>query len=303
MSIYNVLATEIPMIGYSVLHYPNNSTTHKEYVRAILLLHESIKCESEKIQQEWLAYLANVKAKTIQNMRGTLSQFLSTPIQSDTSDIELIIGDQVTHIAEQLLPKISYGITTSSEQMLTFDGVESGMNKWLTAGKKHLRNLEFPPKDVYESFFILEGSSNLDIIEFIIRERIGVQSGAHGKHLSLYGDAQFTVFNLLYSKNDLVRTHEKAELSIAFSKANGTYDEIKTGTMAILSAVVTDAKLSHVSLWQRKLGIGDDLEFRLTLRGKDKALLQETAAYFIKGVKKNQLPVTIEHAFTKDILG
>ena len=236
-------------------------------------------------------------------MRGTLSQFLSTPIQSDTSDIELIIGDQVTQLSEQLLPKISYGMSTSSEKILTFDGTQAGFNKWITAGKKFLRKLEFPSKEVYESFFILEGGSNLDISEFIIKEKIGVQTGAHGKHLQMYGGAKFTVFNLLYSKNELVRTFEKAELSVAFTKVHGTYEEIKAGTAAILSAIVTDAKLSHISLWQRKLGIGDELEFRLTLRGKDKTLLQETALYFIKNVKKNKLPVTIEYAFSKDILG
>jgi hypothetical protein len=303
MSIYNVLATEIPVIGYSVLHSPSKEITQKEYVRAILQFHESLKDESGKIQQEWLAYLANVKAKTIQNLRGTLSQFLSTPIQSDTSDIEQIIGDQISQLSDQMLPKISHGVTTSSEQMITFDGAEAGFNKWLIAGKKYLRHLAFPAKGVYESFFILEGGSNLDIIEFIIRNKIGVQSGAHGKNLRIYDGAKFTILNLLYSKNELVRTHEKAELNIAFNKTAGTYDEVKSGTIALLSALVTDAKLSHVSLWKKKLGIGDEQEFRLTFRGKDKALLQETAACFIKDMKKNKLPVTVEYAFTKDILG
>ena len=154
MSIYNMLSTEIPVIGYSVLHYPAKNITPKEYLRAILQLHKSMNEESQKIQQEWSSHLADVKAKTVQTMRGALSQFLSTPIQSDTSDIEQIIGDQVSQISDQLLPKISYGVASSSEQMLQFDGAEVGFAKWLTAGKKYLRNLEFPVKDVYESFFI-----------------------------------------------------------------------------------------------------------------------------------------------------
>jgi len=303
MSIYNILSTEIPVIGYSVLHYPAKNITPKEYLRAILQLHKSMNEESQKIQQEWSSHLADVKAKTVQTMRGALSQFLSTPIQSDTSDIEQIIGDQVSQISDQLLPKISYGVASSSEQMLQFDGAEVGFAKWLTAGKKYLRNLEFPVKDVYESFFIFEGGSNLDILEFIIRSKIGIQNGVHGKHLRFYGGAKFTVFNLIYSKNELVRAHEKAELSIAFSKTGGTYEEIKSGTASILSDILTDAKLSHVALWQRKLGIGDELEFRLTLRGKDKILLQETAAFFMKAVKKNKIPLATEYAFPKEILG
>ena len=180
MSIYNVLSTEIPVIGYSVLHYPGKNVTNKEYVRTILQLHEAVHEESQKIQQEWSAHLADVKSKTVQTMRGALSQFLSTPIQSDTSDIEQIIGDQVSQISEQLLPKISYGVASSSEQELLFDSAEAGFNKWITAGRKFLRNLEFPAKDVHESFFIFEGGSNLDILEFIIKSRIGIRAGAHG---------------------------------------------------------------------------------------------------------------------------
>ncbi|RPI00816.1 MAG: hypothetical protein EHM64_16630, partial [Ignavibacteriae bacterium] len=109
MSIYDVLSFEIPVLAYSVLHQPRKTVTAKEYAKSLTVFRTEFNDESEKIKTSWQNYLTDVTAKTVQTTRGNLSQFLSTPIQSDAGEIQHILSDQFSQIVEQLLPKANYG--------------------------------------------------------------------------------------------------------------------------------------------------------------------------------------------------
>ena len=189
MSIYELLSFDIPILAYSVLHQPRTSVTSKEYTRSLLEFRIKLKEESGIIQTTWQNYLSELTAKTEQATRGNLSQFLSTPIQSDTCDIQNIISDQIVQTADQLLPKIRFGLkegydgrflTESSQGEIPKGRAIGGRSFFQKVGFKTGRN----NSAVFESLYIVQGASNLDILEYLIRNRIGSCNSVHGTKIS-----------------------------------------------------------------------------------------------------------------------
>ena len=136
MSIYEVLSTNIPILAYSVIHQPRKTVTAKEYSKSLIGFQADLKKESENIQATWKNYLSDLTAKTEQTTRGNLSQFLSTPIQSDTGDIQHIISDQIDQTAEQLLPKIHYGVMEGYDGRFMIDAQQAELPKARALGGK-----------------------------------------------------------------------------------------------------------------------------------------------------------------------
>ena len=185
MSIYEVLSLDFPILAYSVLHQPRKTVTIKEYSKSMHNFRGELKEESGKIQIVWQNYLADLTAKTIQTTRGNLSQFLSTPIQSDTGDIQSIIGDQIGQTAAQLLPKIHYGLLDGYDGIFLADAQQAEIPKTKAlGGRSFLQNSGFKMSrknsSVFESLYLIQGASNLDILEYLVRNKIGIYNSSHG---------------------------------------------------------------------------------------------------------------------------
>ena len=108
MSIYNVLSFGIPIISYSVLHQHKKTVTVKGYAKLLHDLRSELNKETERIRLTWENHISDLTAKSVQATQGNLSQFLSTPIQTDTGEIQKIMKEQIIQTSEQLLPNILY---------------------------------------------------------------------------------------------------------------------------------------------------------------------------------------------------
>ena len=133
-----------PILAYSIIHQPRKIVTTKEYGKSLLLLRKELKEKSEVIQAKWKNHLSDLTAKTVQTSRGNLSQFLSTPIQSDTGEIQHIIGDQISQTAEQLLPKIHYGLIEGYNGKFLIEAAQAEIPKSRTLeGRSFFQNFGF----------------------------------------------------------------------------------------------------------------------------------------------------------------
>lgn len=294
MSIYNVLSIDAPIIGYSILHQAKKGVKSREYSKTVLGLHRDIAEESIKIQEIWRNYLNGSREKAIQTTRGSLSQFLSTPLHSDMNEIERIIGDQIQQIALQVLDPDAYGIVDSLEHKITFEKISNFRNaNLLNEGRKILRKLGFNVgtslSNIHESVFIVKGGQNLDLLEYIIRDRISIYNGSHGKHVGQLQNNVFSVANIILIDGEF-QQKGKFELSFCFSKRKGTYKELH---QAIRETTGKDLKghkgITQISLWQRKLGLSNLPEFTLRIYSKDKASLKDSFNDILKkiGAKKS----------------
>jgi hypothetical protein len=311
MSIYNALSIDIPLIGYSIFHQSKKTVSPKEYSKYVLHLHRDIVEESTALLQKWTLFLNGLREKSIQSTRGGLSQFLSTPLQTDMNEIERIIGDQLQRIAQQVLDPGDYGSIGSFCYKVLFEKQSlSDSGALLNQGKKYLRDLGFnlgsSKSSILESIFLINGGQNLDLLEHIIRDRIGVFTGSHGKHVGQFQNGAFSIANATLLWGDEQHRLCKFEAAIHFSKRKGNYDELRQKIRDAAGNVVkTNKQVKQIWLWQRKLGLGAISEFTLRIRAQDKAVLKDGANEMMRTLaskKEYSAIVRPVCAYTKELL-
>jgi hypothetical protein len=309
MSIYNILAAEIPMIAYSILHQPKKTVTTKEYTKALFDFHDDLKNETAKIQTTWQNHLTEFTAKMVQTTRGNLSQFLSTPLQSDTEEIQRIIRDQVNQTSDQLLPKIKYGLLSGYAGRYLMDSNNSDLPKIrLATGKTYLNTFGFKiskaTPNLFESVYLFQGGANLDILEFIIRNRIGIYNSSHGNKISKSDRFACFLYNLLFMDGSLHEETDRFELQIWFVKGKHQYEDFHRNLDETARFFRTEIHNLNVSLWQRKLGLGNGNEYMLRIRLKDRFTLRSIVNVMGKFIKeKNALSSSLGSGawFVKEI--
>jgi hypothetical protein len=165
------------------------------------------------------------------------------------------------------------------------------------SGKKYLLELGFnmgrPHRDVFESVFLVDGGMNLDIIEHIVRDRIGIYTPVHGKHIGEFDSYAYSAHNLVAWEGTLEPRNVGYELAVFFSKGGVKYDVFRSALKSRLATEIDRHKLPHGSLWQRKLGLGSGREFVLRLQGSDPATLAEV----IKSLQGNADTAFLKEAF------
>jgi hypothetical protein len=299
MSIYEVLGLNIPVIAYSVTHQPQNNVTIKEYGKVLNELRLAITEETAKIQSVWHNHLLELTAKAVQTSRGNLSQFLSTPIQSDTSEIQKIIQDQVNQTSEQLLPKIHYGLFGGYDGRYILELPQAELPKQrITRGRTSFQDIGFKlsrtSAAVFESIYFIQGGSNLDIIEHIIRNGIGIYNSAHGNKINKSVVTTSALFNLLLLEGQLQQETDRFEVQIKFVKDKETYLDFHTMIEDSIKVFRTEIHDLNVSIWQRKLGLGIGAEYILRIRTKDRSTLRSTIAVIQKfSREKNSFAVSL----------
>jgi hypothetical protein len=295
MSIYKVLSVDIPIIAYSVLHQPIKTVTAKEYAKSLQGFRTDLKEESEKIQTTWQIYLSDFTAKAVQTTRGNLSQFLSTPIQSDTGEIQHIISDQIGQTAEQLLPKIPYGLMDGYDGKFLMEAPQVEIPKARALGaRSFFQNIGFKigrnNSAVFESMYLIQGGANLDILEHLVRNRIGIYDSSHGTKINQSSKASCSLYNLLFLDGSNERNTDRFELQIRFAKGKESYELFHNELYEALKAFRLEIHDLNVSVWQKKLGLGLGDEYLLRIRTKDRSTLRGAITIIQKLVKvKNHI--------------
>jgi hypothetical protein len=294
MSIYEVLSMDIPILSYSVLHQPRKTVTAKEYAKSLLGFRTELKEESEKIQAAWQNYLLEMMAKTVQTTWGNLSQFLSTPIQSDTGEIQHIIADQIGQTAAQLLPKINYGLTEGYDARFLLEAQQNEIPKSRTTGaRSFIQKNGFKTgrnnSAVFESLYFIQGSSNLDILEHLVRNRIGIYNSSHGGKVDQSFAFVCSLYNLLFLDGSFERTIDRFELQIRFAKGKESYELFNKELIESMKIFRLEVHDLNVSVWQKKLGLGIGEEYILRVRTKDRSTLRMAIAVNQKLVKGKNL--------------
>jgi hypothetical protein len=278
MSIYNVLSLEIPVIAYSVLHQHIKTEIAKEYARSLHNLRSELIKETDKIKLLWENHISDLTSKSVQATRGNLSQFLSTPIQSDTDDIQKILKDQIVQISEQLLPGIRYGLSGGYDAKYLLEIKQSEISKSrLAEARSFMQKNGFKVEKnngaIFESVYLIQGGSNLDILENIIRNNIGTYNSSHDKKISGFESSTCSVYNLLFSDGVSYSGFDRFELQVNFVKGKESYELFIKELGESIKYFRTEIHHLNVSVWQRKLGLGIGEEYVLRILTKDRFTL------------------------------
>ncbi len=275
MSLYKALNIERPLIQYSVIHQPGPSVQVRDYQKNMLEMHRAIHAEGAAVKARWLESRREASDRTVQAIRGNLLQFLTTPLQSDIGEIKRVVGEQLEAIIDSVVPHGPLGTVWSVEGKFDVDPLKTGPLKSATAtGKRLLGELGFrstkaaPP--IFESTFVVDGAMNLDILEHIVRDRLGIYASIHGKHIREAAGMTFAAHNLVHRRGE-VPGAKGVEAVLMFAKGKIPYESFRRALTDALDAAWQGQHPEHVALWQRKLGLGRGLEFQLRIWAQGRA--------------------------------
>ncbi|HXX65162.1 MAG TPA: hypothetical protein VEO56_15290 [Bacteroidota bacterium] len=288
MSIYTSLGFPVPVISYSIVHRALSGVASEEYVQTMTEMHRRVEAESAQVAELHANAAREIANRQAQNLRGALSEFLQTPIRSDDAQVQRIFGENLAKYGEQIAESGSRGVFASMEGALLFQaGGSAALKKLETNGRRYLRSLGIAggkgPASFYESFYAVRGSENLDVLEHIVRDRIGIYGPTHGKHITESADFAVAAHNLVHSSGgDYWKSAHSAwaECALFFSKPQLPYQEFRGAVGPAIDAIVESTGVLAASLWQRKLGLGRGSEFALRLLLDEKAQLGEIIERF-----------------------
>jgi hypothetical protein len=294
MNIYDVLSIEIPIIAYSVLHQNKKTVTTKEYAKSLNELRTELKKESERIKFAWRGHISDLTAKSVQTTSGNLAQFLSTPIQTDTGEINEIMKDQIIQITEQLLPNILYGLAGGYDARYLIETKQSELQKSRMAeGRSFMQKTGFKMgknnASIFESLYVVQGGSNLDILENMVRNGIGIYNSAHEKKANEFETMAYSIYNLLFSDGVSDSNFDRFELQVNFVKGKEPYEVFHKELSESIKYFRTEIHHLNVSVWQRKLGLGVGEEYTLRILTKDRFTLRAAVAVTQKFTKDRHL--------------
>ncbi|HVB75085.1 MAG TPA: hypothetical protein VNE38_16165, partial [Ktedonobacteraceae bacterium] len=145
--------------------------------------------------------------------------------------------------------------------------------KRVTDGREYMASLGFKPGQgpLHEAWLLFRGSLHYDVMEHVVRDRMGIYTGSHGDHIEYVGRTSFGTYNLVYQLGeeltaDLAGDALTQEVTFAFSKGPVHYSDFRRDVSALMEHVAGQMNLLHASFWQRKLGLGTGKEFVVRLR-------------------------------------
>jgi hypothetical protein len=271
MNTYPLTGVPLPEMVYSLYHQPRSSGSVEEYTDTMLRMHERVLLESEKLEDIRQKSSRELLLREAQMLRGALSQFLETPIRSDNAEIQRIVSDTLTRLQDQLLPQGRAGVEWSTEGMIVHvNRGPADIRKSFQAGMAMLAGLGFAVKSssrpVFESQFVFHGGTNIDRIEHIVRDRIGINSSVHGEHVEQSAGFVSSLANLVTSVGSVPAPKARTgvrEILCYFNKPQGEYEPFRTALTTLGDALYAGGQLHALSVWQRKLGLGRGEEFLL----------------------------------------
>lgn len=284
MSIYASAGFPVPVISYSILHQAAPGVPKEEYEQTMLEMHARVAAESASVAALEDRAVAELTARNAQMLRGTLAQFLETPIRSDNQELQKIFLESFDKYRDQLTERSPAGVIGSWEGALKEPGTSAGIRKMASAGKSYLRSLGFTTgkgaAPVYESVYLVNGARNLDVLEHIVRDRLGIYASTHGKHIAESGKFTVAAHNLILSAGAELPVPVRGtagEGAIYFSKPDVPYDDFRASLAPLVTGLGGLAGVYSVSVWQRKLGLGRGEEFILRCILSDPGLLARIA--------------------------
>ena len=271
MNLQSVIDTPAPTIAYCVHHQRLPEVPREEYQKTMKELHQRIREETAAITGAFKQHVTSTIDKETENLRNTLSHFLHTPISSDNEDVRRILVESFERFNDQMLGTAPLGLVDSHESRIFGVTSKKAVEKRLLKnGRTYLTGLGFTitkgSPDIFESVFIVHGALNLDVLEHIVRDRLGIYSTTHGKHIKEFGGYSYAAYNLVFSKGEMPASEKLpkyTELTFHFSKPDMKYAPFRNGLADVLEQLGGVVSLAHLSLWQRKLGLGAGKEFTL----------------------------------------
>ena len=274
MDVYRALNADVPQLLFTVMHQSGPDFPEEDFTRTVTALHQDIRKQAQEVGEELRQWLqlqsqreAEETARRLQRL-GLLAETASVEAvqQALERDFRRLAG----RVGSESLP----GVQGSAEEVF-FETMpqDADLAKRVADGHEYLASLGFKPGQgpLHEAWLLFRGSLHYDVMEHVVRDRMGIYRGEHGAHIENVARTSFGTYNLVYQLGesliaDLADDTRTQEVTFAFSKGPFHYSDFRRDVSALMELVGERSDPRHISFWQRKLGMGTGKEFVLRLR-------------------------------------
>jgi hypothetical protein len=269
MSIYSTFP--LPAISYAILHRPAPGVARTEYVSTILDMHRAVEEESARFGGEHDKLATGLSQRQAQILRGALSQFLETPIRSDDAEVQKIFQEAFDeHRSQDAQPGPNGAYVSWGGAAVNLPAAPAWLKRLEANGLRERRLLGLePPKggpEAYESVYVVRGGVNLDVLEHVVRDRMGIYASAHGKHIGESAPFVVAAHNMVHAAgSEFWKALPSAwgEAVLSFDKTALPYESFRSSITTLIDSALAGSGSPSATLWQRKLGLGRGNEFIL----------------------------------------
>jgi hypothetical protein len=274
MDVYRALNADVPQLLFTVLHQSGPTVSDEEFTRTVTALQMDIRKQVFEVGEglhRWLTQQYRQQAvETVQKLQRL--DILAE--HADVEEVPRILEQDYGRLGSRIGSESLLGLQGSAEETFSDETpTDPDLAKQAAEGREYLTSLGFKPGQgpLHETWLLFRGSIHYDVMEHIVRDRMGIYVGSHGDHIGNVGRTSFGTYNLIYQLGealtaDLVNDVLTQEVTFAFSKGPIHYRDFRQEVSALMEHVGEQMNLIHASFWQRKLGLGTGKEFVLRLR-------------------------------------
>lgn len=274
MDIYRALNADVPQLLFTVMHQSGPTISDEVFTRTVKALHEDIRGQARAVGEELQHWLDSQARREAEESARKLQRLglLVEPVGQE--EVEQALARDYRRFAGRVGSEAELGMQGSGEMVFRENAPEDAdLARRFEDGREYLASLGFRPGQgpLHEAWLLFRGSIHYDVMEHVVRDRMGIYRGSHGDHIENVGRTSFGTYNLVYQLGesltaDLNDDAGAQEVTFAFSKGPTHYSDFRQEVSALMEHVGEQIHLIHASFWQRKLGLGTGKEFVLRLR-------------------------------------
>src|SRR5690348_6102501 len=274
MDVYRALNADVPQLLFTVLHQSGPDFPEEDFTRTVTALHLDIRRQAQEVGEELQQWL---QQQSQQEAEETARKLQRLGLLAEPASIEVVqqaLERDFRRFAGRVGSESLLGMQGSGEEVFSETMPEDAdLAKRVADGREYMTSLGFRPGQgpLHEAWLLFRGSIHYDVMESIVRDRMGIYRGSHGAHIENIARTSFGTYNLIYQLGesltaDLADDVSLQEVTLAFSKGPVHYSDFRQEVSALMEHVGEQMNLIHASFWQRKLGLGTGKEFVLRLR-------------------------------------
>jgi len=274
MDVYRALNADVPQLLFTVMHQAGPVVPEEDFTRTVTALHMDIRQQALAIGEELHRWLEQQYRQQAEETVQKLQRLAALAENADLGKVQEALERDYSRLASRVGTESLLGMQGSGEEVFVEEGpVDSDLAKRFVDGCEYLASLGFKPGQgpLHEAWLLFRGSIHYDVLEHVVRDRIGIYKSSHGDHIVYVGRVSFGTYNLIYQLGEGLTADQAddrvtQEVTFAFGKGPVQYSPFRQEVSAMLEHVGEQTNLIHASFWQRKLGLGTGKEFVLRLR-------------------------------------
>jgi hypothetical protein len=274
MDVYRALNADVPQLLCTVLHQTNPTVAAEDYAHTATALHMEIRWQAQAIGEELHQWLEQQYNRQAEETARKLQRLAILSQNANLEQVQEVLVRDYRRLGNRIGTESVLGMQGSGEEVFDEETpTDPDLAKHVSAGREYLVSLGFKPGHgvMHESWLLFRGSLHYDVMQHVVRDRMGIYKGTLGDHLKYIEHSSFGTYDLIYQLGedltaDLAHDTGTQEVTFAFSKSLMQYSPFRQEVSGMMEHIAEQVQLQHASFWQRKLGLGTGKEFVLRLR-------------------------------------